>query len=109
MKDKTLVREIQRCCKESFLSEPRLRRKNIVNEIIDFAEKIVTDRKITTSSQLEIERKLSRFYREIPKVSERFWHLHRLELKIYKVFVAIGAEKPMHFLIDLLRRSKLKI
>ena len=55
MEDKTLVNKIRKEARESILSEPRLRQKVFVEEIMDETDKIIFQRKISESSFYQVK------------------------------------------------------
>lgn len=104
MADESLVQKIKKQCKESILSEPRLRSKNIVDEIVAFAELIVSQR-IVTANQERIERKFARYNSEIQKISESFWRRKRMNKKLKLVAAMLGAKRVKQLLLPILRRA----
>jgi hypothetical protein len=72
--DKGLVKEIQKRCKDSILSEPRLRRLNIVNEIVAFAENFLSNKAGVASVDQNHVRYVFDLYRSDMLEAERsFW------------------------------------
>jgi hypothetical protein len=85
MANQNVVERIKRNCKEVMINEPRLRRKIIVDEIIQFAESVVTKRKIVGTSQLLVEREFGRYEQEIKSISRRFWLRRRIKSRLVAV------------------------
>lgn len=77
MKDVELIKRVRRHCKEAVLAEPRLRAKNIVREIIDFAENTITNRHIQEIPQSKINYLLHRYYCQVESNAELFWRKKR--------------------------------
>lgn len=97
MQDRALVKSIQMNCKSSILDEPRLRIKTIVDEIITFAEEIVTQRQIISTNQEQVERLFSRYEQETGSCSKRYWRKHRVVSEIKSVAVKLGARWIKNF------------
>jgi len=109
MQDKKAVSAIGRRCKESILSEPRLRQKSMVSEIICFAEDTVTARNIVWSNQDEIDKKFARYREEQPAITNRFWQRRRLARRLYATAVSLGGQKSVDALIGRLRSANIRV
>lgn len=77
MADQYLVDSIKLNCKEKILSEPRLRRTVIVDEIVQFAEEVISNRNVTGSKQVTMERVIRKYERENKYVAWMFWKKQR--------------------------------
>ena len=78
MNDMPLVERIRRSCKEALLAEPRLRRVNMVNEILSFARDVVERRRVPTLNDAGNASALARYRREVAAASEAFWARRRV-------------------------------
>ncbi|MCT7974895.1 hypothetical protein NG797_22680 [Laspinema sp. D5] len=78
MRDKFLIRKISRDCKDAILAEPRLQTKNIVYEILSFAENTSTTRNIQETPQKQIEQLFERYYTHLEVLADSFWFKRRL-------------------------------
>lgn len=79
MSDSLQVSKIQKQCKEAILSEPRLRRANIVNEIIRFAEDFLSSHQYASSAvQGRTRSCFDRYNSEIREIEEAYWRRKRI-------------------------------
>jgi hypothetical protein len=109
MKDNILIKKIKKNCKDSILSEPRLRQKIIVDEIIEFAESIVTRRNLVIPNQEKINNQFSKYRFEIEKISNKFWNMHRKinKLKNIKLINKIfNLKKKFYYFISNTRGTR---
>lgn len=104
MNDQTFIAKLRKQCKESILSEPRLRRKAIVAEIIEFAEDFVSHKNIKVSNQNMVEKSYALYHKEIAEISKAHWKRQRLIQKMKKIAVNIGARRVRGFFLT--RSSK---
>ena len=93
MKDTKLVSEMRRNCKESMLSEPRLRRQTIVDEIIQFAETTLSMRNISILNQDKTVKLFNRYHLELDSISNKYWKRRRIEENIKKIAIMLGAKR----------------
>lgn len=98
MGDSKLVADIKRQCKEVMLSEPRLRRSVIVNEILEFAESVISARKIVGSDQMKVKKEIERYEEEIGSISRRYWSRRRMVSGVAEVATKLGARRVQRFL-----------
>jgi hypothetical protein len=91
MADESLCTKLSMQCKESVLSEPRLRRKNIVNELISFAENHVSRKNIVVSNQERVDRVFARYNSVEEIVSRRYWSQQRVIQNVKLVAMHFGA------------------
>jgi len=99
MHDKSYVGRVKKQCKETILSEPRLRRTNIVNEIIDFAEDYLSNHQHGVLADQERTKFLfDRYKSEIKKVEDSYWRRKRFVLAAKSVASKLGARR-IHDLI----------
>lgn len=78
MNDAPLVDRIRRSCKEALLAEPRLRRDNMVDEILSFAWEVVERRRAAALNDADNAPVLARYRREAVAASEAFWARRRV-------------------------------
>lgn len=94
MGDKSQVQKIQKKCKESILSEPRLRRKNIVNEIINVAEDHLSNHQRGIAvDQGHVKSTIDRYKSEIKKIENSYFRRRRFLLKVREVVFNLGGRK----------------
>jgi hypothetical protein len=101
MADTSYVKKIKSRCKESVLSAPRLRRTVIVNEIIEFAQSIVTERKLSPGDQAKTEQLLKRYASEIKGLAWRHWLRYRFRGGLRSVAIKLGARHVQRWLLTL--------
>lgn len=104
MSDQSLIDRIKRSCKESILSEPRLRRAVIVDEIIQFAETVVSCRNIIRSNQDKVDRIIDKYEQEIERVARKFWMRRRVISSLKAVAVRMGARHVRYWLLRNIQR-----
>lgn len=79
MTDLHFVSQLSSNCREAVLSEPRLRRTAIVDEIIEFAKSSSFHKARSAKCQAHIEASIDRYKREAPGISRRVWrHRHAI-------------------------------
>lgn len=83
MNNKSLIAQIKDNCKKAMLDEPRLRRRVIVDEILDFAEIVMSKRNIKMSEKTKTGKLFQRYYSEIDNLSKRYWLKRRLKSSIW--------------------------
>jgi hypothetical protein len=93
MSDEKLVFEIQKNVKEKILSEKRLRRSNIVNEIVEFAQDYITKKNFSFSNQEKFDKLFLRYQVEKEEIAKSFWEKKRILQKIKKAAIFFGAKK----------------
>jgi hypothetical protein len=98
MNDRALVLKIQESCKESILSEFRLRRENIVNEMVLLAESVINKRNLGMSNQEIVDKKFKKYKAEIITISNRVWKRKQIEHKIKSVAVGLGFRRLKYLL-----------
>jgi len=76
--DEQFVGNIKLQCKEAILAEPRLRRTVIVDEILQYAESVVSKRNFLGTEQAKVEKLFSRYQDEIGSISSHFWWKRRI-------------------------------
>lgn len=104
MKDESLILNMKRQCKEAFLSEPRLRQKNIVNEIIEVAKNHVTKKNLVVRNQTVIDQLFNRYRSEINEIAALFWKRKYFEHKIKSIAVYFGARCVRNLIRPLIRK-----
>lgn len=105
MNDQSFVLRLKKQCKEAILSEPRLRQRIIVNEIIDLAERKVNQRQIIVRNQNLVDRSFDRYRSEIDKISDQYWKRKYLRMKIKKTAVYFGVGRVYEVVRPLIRKS----
>jgi len=99
MNDTLNVRDVAKKCKEAVLSEPRLRRTNIVNEIIDFAENYLsTCQRAVVADQGRTKFAFDRYNSEIKQIENSYWRRQRLTSKARSVASKLGARRIRDFI-----------
>jgi hypothetical protein len=93
MTDDKLVFEIQKNVKEKILSEKRLRRRYIVNEIVEFAQDYITKKNFSFSNQEKFDKLFLRYQVEKEEIAKSFWKKKRILQKIKKAAIFFGAKK----------------
>ena len=94
MNDTLHVGKIKKQCKEAVLSEPRLRRTNIVNEIIDFAENFLSNhQRGVAADQGRTKSAFDLYNSEIKKIENSYWRRKRLFLTARSVASKLGARR----------------
>lgn len=106
MGDTKVVNKIKRQCKESILSEPRLRRAQIVNEIIEFAELFISKNNLTVENQSLIDQKFLNYHNEISAISEKYWKERRVIQKIKNVASKLGAKRIQQLILPFVRNAR---
>lgn len=91
MRDDSIIVSIQNTCKESILSEDRLRRDTIVEEILSYAESVVSNRNIVRSNQELIDSKFKTYNSEKRQLEQRHWFKRRFTHKLHTKAVKYGA------------------
>jgi hypothetical protein len=104
MADKNLVANIQVKCKESILSEARLRRTIFVDEIISYAETVVTVRGRANQRQEFISRYFHKYNSDIQKIADDFWKRKRVAKKIRAAAAYFGARRLKHLIEPILNK-----
>ena len=92
MKDYDYLSKIRLNCKESILSEPRLRRKNIVAEIISFAESHFNTFNLKFNDQQFFQRAQNNYQNSYGKASYLRWKFHRI-IPIFKTKLFTNSKK----------------
>lgn len=82
MGDKSLVSEIQKNAKQAMLGEKRLRRAEIVREIISFAEDTATSKGVIDSEQSQIEKVFRQYEISNAAKSSIHWTKSRIKKKM---------------------------
>jgi len=104
MRDDALIATIRKQCKESMLSEPRLRRDNIVNEIIGLAEDFIsTRRRGVAVNQTDVSRTFDRYRAESKKIESIYWGKKRILQKLTPVAVKTGVRRLRNKIVALKR------
>jgi hypothetical protein len=99
MRDHSLVEGIKNRCKESILSEPRLRREAIVDEIVDFAKDIVSHRHgIGAKNQKLIDLNFKRYKHETPSLLLNYWRKRRVINNVREFAVKLGARRVRDYI-----------
>lgn len=93
MTDMSQVKKIQSNCKETFLSEPRLRRMNIVNEIISFAEEFLSNRRGIAVDQIRTKIAIDRYKAEIKHIVNSYFRQRRFLLKAREAVFKLGGKR----------------
>lgn len=93
MYDSKLVSNMRRDCKESMLSEPRLRRQVIVSEIVQFAETIISSRNLRISNHKDVDRLFDKYNNEIGLIAYKYWKKRNIEDNIRKLAIKFGAKR----------------
>ena len=94
MGDQSQISKIQKKCKESVLSESRLRRKKIIN----FAEIYLSNHQGgVTSDQGRTNSAFDRYKAETKEIANSFWQRRRLTLKARSVASKLGVRKIHDF------------
>lgn len=104
MKDESLILKMKRQCKEAFLSEPRLRQKNIVNEIVELAINHVNKKNLVVRNQAVIDQLFNRHRSEINEIAASFWKRKYFEQKIKSIAVNLGARRVRDLISPLIRK-----
>lgn len=91
MRDRSLVLNIRKKCKDSILSEYRLRRSVIVNEIINFAESITSLRNFSNSNYEKEVAIISRYNQNIEVITSKFWKYKRYEYSFKNMLLGLGS------------------
>lgn len=84
MQDESLIKSIQNNALELFLNEPRLRRRNITREILDYAYSKSGSKNIPHSNQTAVEGLIKQYHREMQTKSKLFWKKQRMYLAVKK-------------------------
>ncbi len=100
MADQGLVEGIKQKCKEALLAEPRLRRAVIVDEIIQFAESVVSKRNIIGTSQVAVKKEFGRYEQEIKGIARRFWLQRRIKSGLSAFSTKLGAKQVKSWLFS---------
>lgn len=90
MRDETLVTRIQENCRETMLSEKRLRIRTIADEIIELTKDVVSLRKSIGSDQHSIDRKFKKYHLETEQRSKEFWKSKRFKNKVKSVVFSLS-------------------
>jgi len=77
MDDKTYIERVQKNCKDNMLSEPRLRRKNMAHEILEFAGASRHRVALDDGSKAEFKSAISRYSNIMHKKYKLYWALRR--------------------------------
>jgi hypothetical protein len=94
MADTSYVTRIRQHCKESLLSEPRLRRENIVSEIINAAENYLTAHgRGVTVDQGRVRRIFDRYKAEIGRAEYLYWRKRYFVLKAREMAIGVGMKR----------------
>lgn len=99
MQDYSFLQYIQRNCKASILDEPRLRVKTIVDEIITFAEHIVTQRRISGTTQERVNQLFSRYEQDIESCAKLYWRKQQIIRDIKSLATKFGARRIKNFFV----------
>ena len=106
MNDSNLVNKIKKQCKESILSEPRLRQKYIVNEIISFAESEATRRNILIKEDKFQSVIKDKYEEEYKYKSDKYWRYKRSTKKIQSVAIFFGAKRFYNLIIPFFLKNR---
>lgn len=101
MADQDVVERIKQKCKEVILAEPRLRRTVIVDEIIKFAESVVSKRNIIGTCQVVVEKEFGRYEQEVKGIARRFWLRRRVKSGLSAVAIKLGAKQVKRWLFPI--------
>ena len=94
MNDTFHVNKIKNQCKDSVLSEPRLRRENIVNEIIDFAGNYLSsNQRGVAVDQGRTKSAFHRYNSEIREIENLYWRRQRMISTARSVASKLGARR----------------
>ena len=88
------------------MSTPRLRQKNIVEEIIGFTETIISQRNLLFSNQDKICKQFDRYEHEIHDISNRFWKSQRIFNKLKVLSINFGMRRIKNLLSPIYLRYK---
>lgn len=105
MKDESLILNIKKQCKDAFLSEPRLRQKNIVNEIIEYAKSQVSKKNLVVRNQDAVNQLFNKYQSEINEIEATFWKRKYFEQKIKSTAVYFGARRVRDLINPLIRKA----
>jgi len=101
MKDKPFISKIRRQAKEVILSEPRLRSHNFVNELISFAEDILSsNRSASRGNQCEINKLFKKYNSEIQEIESLYWRRIRLKIGIRSMIYKFGGKQIFNFIFN---------
>jgi hypothetical protein len=90
IKDRPFISNIRRQAKEAILSEPRLRAHNFVNELICFAEDILSiNGRVNISNQNQINKLIEKYYSEIRNIETVYWRRRHLKTSIRSMIYKI--------------------
>jgi hypothetical protein len=106
MKDSLLINKIKKNCKELILSEPRLRQKTIVNEIIQFAEFISHQINLQVINQDKIDIQFAKYKSKINKISYNYWKKKRILRKFKDIAIFLGMRQVKHLLSFFFKKYK---
>jgi len=98
MKDNLLVNKIKKNCKELILSEPRLRQKTIIDEIIQFGELISCKRNLQAINQDKIDLQFAKYKSKINKISSNYWKKKRILHKFKDIGIFLGMRQVKRLL-----------
>lgn len=94
MSDTLHVGNIRKKCKEAVLSESRLRRLNIVNEIINFAQDhLSSHQRGVVADSGHAKSYIDRYNSEIKNIEHLHWRRSRLVIRARSIAVKLGARR----------------
>jgi hypothetical protein len=93
MTDMSQIKNIQKKCKETLLSEPRLRRTNIVTEIINFAEDNLSNQRGIVVDQVRTKIAIDRYKAEIKQILNSYFRRRRFLLKAREAAFKLGGKR----------------
>lgn len=93
MTDMPQIKKIQKICKEKFLSESRLRCKNIVNEIVNFAEDYLSHQSGIAIDQVCAKIAMDRYRAEIKQIVNSYFRRRRFLLKAREISFKLGGKR----------------
>ncbi len=99
MKDRDLISKIRKQFKDVLLSETKLRRKNIVDEIFHLASILINKRKIIGSKQSQINKYCKKYNSDIILKSQSYWRKRYYLLKLKVILEKKGMNSFSKMLI----------
>lgn len=93
MNDKVLVNKIKKNFKDKILDVRRLRRSNIVDEILEFAKNKANQNFFVNCNQDKVDKIFKRYFHEMENISSFFWIKRRVYNKICSIVLPLGAKK----------------
>lgn len=97
MADESFVNKLARNCKESILSEPRIRRRNIVNELLEVTENTINRKQSLVVNQIKTDLLFKKYYSEIHDLSAAYWKRRKFRKELSILASKIGISKAHRF------------